>query len=122
MTPPTPAQLIAEARKQPVLPTGKGEQHCDLCGRMSYVGDGIDVWHRSWCPSYLLNQLADALTAALQQAEELQRAVTQSAREMRRLEKRIAELEGASSPLEFRICQQCGVTWPCLAHPTEPPV
>lgn len=45
-----------EERTASVHPTGKGEQHCDLCGRMSYVGDDEEQQHDTTCVYFLLRR------------------------------------------------------------------
>lgn len=48
-----------------VRPTGKGEQHCRWCGRMSYIGS-TDPQHHDDCPSFVVA----SLTARLHQVEQ----------------------------------------------------
>lgn len=40
-----------------VAPSGKGEQHCLWCSRMSYVGDDDPVKHYGSCPSFAVMRL-----------------------------------------------------------------
>jgi hypothetical protein len=55
-------QLVSTALTFPVKETGKGECHCDWCGRISYKGERIpELQHFAACPWFRFAQIAKAL-------------------------------------------------------------
>ena len=39
-----------------VSPSGKGEQHCAWCSKMSYIGEPESAWHYAECPSFVVRR------------------------------------------------------------------